>query len=173
MTLLLALSLVVSWSAAATPGVVGELEQSAETTPKQKAEFVTSALGEITAGVATVEKLLEAARTSKEKDKEEIDCLEAKLPQMKTILEVAKKANTSMETNLANSDLTHADQEYRQVAVLLSRSREFLADAQQCVKSAGTTSGKTASSLSQDDSANTIDDLEEIFPDLAIETSPV
>lgn len=173
MTLLLTLFLAVSPSLAATPGVVGELEQSAETSPKQKAEFVTSALGEISAGVATVEKLLEASRNSKEKDKEEIQCLEEKLPQMKTILEVTKKTNTSMELNLSKGDLIHADQEYRQVAVLLTRAREFLADAQQCVKSAGTTTGKTASTLSQDDSANTVDEIDEILPDIAIETSPV
>ena len=173
MTLLLALSLVSPDALAAAPGVVGELEQSADTTPKQKAEFVASALAEITAGVATVEKLLETSRNSKEKDKEEIQCLEEKLPQMKTILEVTKKTNTAMESHLAANDMVHADQEYRQVAVLLSRAREFLADAQQCVKGAGTSSGKTASSLSQDDSSNTLDDIDDVPPDIIDVTSPV
>jgi hypothetical protein len=68
--------------------------------------------------------------------------------------------------------MVHADQEYRQVAVLLSRSREFLADAQQCVKGAGTSTGKTASALSQDESGNTIDELEERRLEIIIEASP-
>ena len=173
MSLLLALTLGTSPVVAATPGVVGELEQSAETTPKQKAEFVASALSEIAAAVTTVEKLLESSRNSKEKDKEEIQCLEEKLPQMKTIHEVTKKTNTSMEGHLASGDLTHGDQEYRQVAVLLSRAREFLAEAQQCVKGAGKTTGKTASTLSQDDSANTIEEIDDRLPEIIEVTSPV
>ena len=173
MTLLLAMSLLGAPAHAESPGVVGELEQAGETTHKQKAEFVSAALQEIEAGVSTVTKLLETARNAKQPDKEEITCLEEKLPQLKTILEVAKKTNTAMESHLAASDMVHADQEYRQVAVLLTRAREFIADAQQCVKGAAASAGKTSSSVSQDESGVTIDDTLDVQIDDVPGPSPV
>ena len=78
-----------------------------------------------------------------------------------------------MEQHLAASDLAHADQEYRQLAVLLSRAREFLVEAQQCVKGAGSTKGKTASSLTADESGNTIDELEEEKLEFGSDVTPV
>lgn len=174
MHLFVALTLTAASPAlAATPGVVGELEQSSTTTPKQKSEFATAALAEIDGAVATVTKLLEAARNAKEPDKEEIQCLEDKLPQLTTIAEVAKKTSTSMEQRLAAGDMARADQEYRQLAVLLSRAREFLVEAQQCVKGAGSTKGKTASSLTADESGNTIDEMEEEKFEFGPDVTPV
>ncbi|MBM4366943.1 MAG: hypothetical protein FJ102_12090 [Deltaproteobacteria bacterium] len=174
MQLLVAIALLASAPAeAATPGVVGELEQSASTTPKQKSEFAAAAVSEIDGAVTTVSKLLETARNAKEPDKEEIQCLEDKLPQLTTIAEVAKKTSTSMEQHLAANDLAHADQEYRQLAVLLTRAREFLVEAQQCVKGAGSTKGKTASTLSSDDAANTVDGTDEIEPVPDVPITPV
>lgn len=171
MQLLVVITLLAGAPAeAATPGVVGELEQSASTTPKQKSEFAAAAVSEIDGAVTTVTKLLETARNAKEPDKEEIQCLEDKLPQLTTIAEVARKTSTSMEQHLAANDLAHADQEYRQLAVLLTRAREFLVEAQQCVKGAGSTKGRTASSLSSDDAANTLDgtDDEKVIFDVPV-----
>ncbi|MBM4390150.1 MAG: hypothetical protein FJ090_03430 [Deltaproteobacteria bacterium] len=174
MQLLVAITLLVGAPAeAATPGVVGELEQSAGTTPKQKSEFAAAAVSEIDGAATTVSKLLETARNAKDPDKEEIQCLEDKLPQLATIAEVAKKTSTSMEQHLASNDLAHADQEYRQLAVLLSRAREFLVEAQQCVKGAGSTKGKTTSTLSSDDAANTVDGTDEIEPIYDVPVTPV
>ena len=68
----LALSLTAP-AVAQTPGVTGELEQSATTSPKEKTEFADAAVAEIEGAVKTVEGLLSNA----EKEKNVEDRVEA------------------------------------------------------------------------------------------------
>jgi hypothetical protein len=122
-----------------TPGVAGSLEQSSSTSPKEKVEFGTAAVEEISSAVKTVEKLLDQAQ--KDKNTEAIECLTRKLTPMRALLEVSRQSFNTMQLSLAASDTVHADQEYRKVAVALTKTRDFLAEAQACVGDTGASRG--------------------------------
>lgn len=149
MTALL-LSLVLSLGGlaeAATPGVAGQLEQSATTSPKEKVEFARAAIEEIGTSVKTVEKLLEQAQ--KDKNVEHIECLTRKLTPLRALYEVTRQSNTTMQEALAASDNVHADQEFRKVAVALTKARDFLAEAQACVGDTGVKRGDASVSVNE------------------------
>ena len=148
MTLLLPLLLLAAPAQAATPGVSSTVEQSSTATPKEKAQNAGEMAAEVDAAVSTVSKLLETAKNDKPKNEEMIKCLEDKLPQLSTIKEIAGRTHTAMKTNLASGDMAHADQEYRQLAVLHGRAKELLTSAQQCVKSTAGAPGKSNNSIS-------------------------
>jgi hypothetical protein len=142
LVLVVLLTLLGAPARADTPGVVGQLEQSATTSPKEKVAFSEAAVLEIGGAVKTVEKLLDEA--TKQKNTEEIECLTRKLTPLKALLEVSKASNTAMQSALASSDAVHADQEFRKIAVALTKSRDFLAEAQACVGDAGAKRGNAA-----------------------------
>lgn len=143
---LLALGLALGGPAyAQSTGISGELEQSASTSPKEKAQFVDGALAEIADGVKTVEGLL--ADAEKEKNVEQIECLTRKLTPMRALLEVSKQSSNAMRQNLASNDVVHADQEFRKVAVALTKTREFLAEAQACVGDSGVERGDSSATV--------------------------
>lgn len=146
-TLLLALALSLAPAEAATPGVAGTLEQSSSTSAKEKVEFARAAVEEIGSAVKTVEKLLEQAQ--KEKNVEHIECLTRKLTPLRALYEVTRQSNTTMQAALAASDSVHADQEFRKVAVALTKSRDFLAEAQACVGDAGVKRGDASVSINE------------------------
>jgi hypothetical protein len=52
-----------------------------------------------------------------------------------------------MKQFLAANDLVHADQEFRKVAVALTKSREFLAEAQACAGDADSERGDTTATV--------------------------
>ena len=161
MIVLLPLMLLTAPSArAATPEITSTAEQSATATPKEKAQNASEMVAEVDAAVTTGTKLLESAKAEKTKNQEMIKCLEDKLPQLKTIQEIAGRSNTAMKTHMAGGDMATADREYRQLAVLFGRAKELLAAAQQCVKSTQGESGKTASSISGG-TEGTVDSIDE------------
>ncbi|MES2638241.1 MAG: hypothetical protein V4850_02115 [Myxococcota bacterium] len=139
---------------AQTPGITGELEQSSTTSPKEKTQFTDAALAEIEDSVKTVEALLTAAE--KEKNVEEIECLTRKLTPLRALLEVSRQSANTMRLSLASNDTVHADQEFRKVAVALTKAREFLAEAQACVGDTGVDRGDASSTVT-DNGENTID----------------
>jgi hypothetical protein len=126
-------------------GVVGELEQSSTLPPKEKVAFATAAVDEIAAAEKTINKLLESAR--KDGDKDAVECLERKLTPVRSLLEVSRHSSNAMQSHLAANDLVHADQEYRKVAVALSKAREFVQEAQACVGKKGASKGKSDTEL--------------------------
>ena len=139
---------------AQTPGITGELEQSSTTSPKEKTQFTDAALAEIEDSVKTVEALLTAAE--KERNVEEIECLTRKLTPLRALLEVSRQSGNTMRQALASNDTVHADQEFRKVAVALTKAREFLAEAQACVGDTGVERGDASSTVT-DNGENTID----------------
>lgn len=143
--LVLLTTLFCSPAFAEAPGVAGTLEQSSSATPKEKAEFATSAVKEIDAAVNTVQKLLDQA--SKEKNTEEIDCLQRKLTPLRALADVSKASSSALGQLLAANDAVHADLEYRKVAVALSKARDFLAEAQACVGETGARRGDAVVSV--------------------------
>jgi len=128
-------------------GVSGELEQSATTSPREKTEFADGALAEIEGAVRTVEGLLKDAEAAKEKNAEQIECLVRKLTPMKSLSEVSRQSSNTMKQYLAANDTVHADQEFRKVAVALTKSREFLAEAQACVGDSGVQRGDSSATV--------------------------
>lgn len=152
---------------AAGPGVEGEIEQSTTSTPEEKATYASKAVEEIDAAVTTVTKLREEAK--KQKLQEAVECLDRKLTPLKAILEVAKSSNGAMTRALAESDSVHAEAEFRKLAVAVSKAREFLQDAQQCVGSPDAISGKTTTSIASNDKdlieASDFEEIIDVPPD--------
>lgn len=147
-SLLLPLLLTLAGPAhAATPGISGQLEQSSTTSPKEKVEFARSAIEEISASVKTVEKLLEQAQ--KDKNVEHIECLTRKLTPLRALYEVSRQSSNTMQESLAASDNIHADQEFRKIAVALTKARDFLAEAQACVGDSGIRRGESSVSVNE------------------------
>lgn len=128
-------------------GISGELEQSTTTTPREKAQFADGALAEIEGAVKTVETLLKDAENAKEKNAEAIECLTRKLTPLRALAEVSRQSNNSMKQFLAANDPVHADQEFRKVAVALTKAREFLAEAQACVGDTGVQRGDSSATV--------------------------
>jgi hypothetical protein len=138
-------TLVAAPAFADTPGIAGELEQSTTTSPKEKVEFADAAVSEIDAAVKTVEKLLDQAQ--KDKNVEHIECLTRKLTPMRALHEVSQQSSNTMRLALAGNDAAHADQEFRKVAVALTKAREFLAEAQACVGDTGAQHGESSATV--------------------------
>lgn len=128
-------------------GVSGQLEQSTSTSPREKAEFAAGAIQEIENSVRTVETLMKEAQADKEKNAERIECLSRKLIPMQTLAEVARQASNSMKQSLAANDGIHADQDFRKIAVALTKAREFFAEAQACVGDSDTERGETSATV--------------------------
>lgn len=131
--------------------VVGQLEQSNTMTPAQKEEFGRSAVAEMEEAVGRVQKLLDQADRESSESREELkDCLGKKLTPMKAMLEVGRSANSAMLQAIGSGDAVHADQEFRKVAVALSKTREFLSDALSCGGSTGGDKARTVSTLTRE-----------------------
>jgi hypothetical protein len=147
--LLLSLTLLfpVGVAFAEPEGLSGVLEQSSATSPEQKQAFATDALAEIDGSVKMVEKLLADEEKRKEKNTEAIECLQRKLTPLRTLLDVASQSVGALSAAVGSSDVVHADQEYRKVAVALSKARDFLAEAQACVGDAGAREGENEVAL--------------------------
>jgi len=144
LTLLLTMLLAApAW--AETPGVSGTLEQSSSTSPKEKVEFAASAVKEIEGAIATVQKLLDQAE--KDQKTEQVECLQRKLTPLKALLEVSKTSSNDLQQALAVNNTVQADLQYRQVAVALSKARDFLSEAQACVGDTGARRGDAVVSV--------------------------
>ena len=114
-----------------------QLEQSPGSTADDKVKFALAALNEIGGAVRTTETLLEKAQKDKDKNTEEIECLQRKLTPMKGMQDVSSVSANSLQSYVAARDAVHTDQEYRKIAVALAKTRDFLAEAQACVGEVG------------------------------------
>jgi hypothetical protein len=156
---------------AATDGVVGEIEQSAATSPQQKLEFAASATAEIDDAVKAVDQMLEQLKKRGTSEGSEVDCLKAKATSLRTLQEVARAASTRMQGALASGD-GHPDLEYNALVVARDKAREFLAEAQTCTTADDTSAGQTSSSVTDLGSDLVeLDDVEELL-DVPVDASP-
>jgi hypothetical protein len=120
--------------------------------------------------VRTVEGLLKDAENAKVKNVEQIECLTRKLTPLRALLEVSRQASNAMKQSLASNDGVHADQEFRKVAVALTKSREFLAEAQACAGDAGVERGETTATVT-DGGDNLVTD-EDVPPTVEVPYQP-
>ena len=141
-----------------TPDAAGQLESAAATTPKEKMDFATSALAEMSASEKTVRKMLEQAQKEGESAASKVQCLNNKLASIRALQEVSDGANRSMQESLAANQNELADFHYRKIAVAITKVRQFVAEAEACMGQNGTTGGTESIDVSGDTLAENIDD---------------
>jgi hypothetical protein len=125
-----------------TPGLMGELERVASTTPEEKVKYASDGLAEMSNDVRAVTKMLEAARKEPDSAKK-VQCLANILTSMRALLAVSQKADVAMQKDLATGALELADHEFRKIAVALSRTRNLMFEAERCTASPESQSGRT------------------------------
>lgn len=133
----------------------GTIEQGSTVTDKEKAEFVNTAIDEMSSVVKSVSKQLEDAE--KEGDDLKIQCLSKKLASIQALTEVSGDARDKMEKAIQSGDSAGAQHEFRKVAVALSKVRQFKAEADACVGGSNTTPGVTDVNVSVDGLTGTDD----------------
>jgi len=145
----LAVALIaISPPALAQDDAKGQLEQSGSTSDKEKLEFAADAVGEMKEAVSDVSKKL--ANAEKENDDLKIQCLSKKLASIRSLSEVSETAQSSMEKALSSGDQALADAEFRKIAVALSKTRQFYAEAEACMVGSDTTPGVTDINVTSD-----------------------
>lgn len=177
MTLLLSLllfapRLALAADAPESSGVSGALEQTGAASPAEKEAFANAAVTEINAAVHTVEKLLSDAEREKDKNTEAIECLQRKLTPLQALADAAGSSASSLSVAIASGDSVHADQEYRLVAVALSKARDFLAEAHACVGDTGAKEGNTEVSVDDQGTSAEPPLVEDTITDVNPDPSP-
>lgn len=139
---LLALSFLAIAPAVAgdLPEVSAALEDSSGFGPAEKLAFADAATAEIVLAVGEVQELL--AKAEKQDDAEAVECVNRKLLPLKALQGVANTSAAALRAAVNGGDTPHADQEFRKVAVALTKARELLAEARTCL---GDDSGKAGS----------------------------
>lgn len=154
-------------------GATGEIEASTELSPKEKINYASDAIIEIKAASKDVAKLL--ADTEKgEADPLTIQCLNAKLGAIRSLIEVAESSNATMQEALAEGNDELADHEFRKIAVALSKSREFRAEAEACA-GAGEDAGDTTVKVEGDPygSGDDTEGIDDGNTDIGDDTPPI
>ncbi len=166
--LLLGLPFVPLTALAQEPGVSGELERVATTSPEEKISYSATALEEMRNGIKSVTKLVETAR--RDGDVEKLQCVTNRLTAMRALLQVSEAADGSMQEALANSEPEKGDHEFRKIAVALSKSRQLLAEAERCYTVAPTSGEETIVSVEGGTPGD--DDIQTHFNDLDVGVTP-
>jgi len=125
-------------------GVAGELERIASATPAERLEYSDDALEEMRESVKTASRLMEAARRDGLVD--ELQCLSKLVTPLRSLLQVSESADTAMRTAMADGATARADQEFRKIAVALTKSRQLASEAGRCMDSTALQSGDTVTS---------------------------
>ena len=133
--LMLGACLVAAMSAAPAiaqeTGISGELERTASTSPEEKISYADAANEEIRGAVAGVARLIEEAR--REGDVDTLECLTTKLSAIRAMLGVSEMAEATMNSAIEAGEVARADHEFRKIVVARAKTRQLLAEAEQCV----------------------------------------
>lgn len=148
---ILALSLTVLMAGAGdasaqdNTGTSLQAEDATQTSASEKISFAQKALTEMQASLESVTQLLEAvsANTQDPNAEEMIQCVQMKQASIKALLDVSSRANDMMQEALASGSNERAEHEFRKIAVALSKSRQFLAEAEACAGQGNVVSGTT------------------------------
>ncbi len=138
-----------------------QLEQSSETSPAEKQEFVTDANKEMEAAVKKLTKAMSDAE--REREAVQLNCLNKKLSSARTLSEVAESASAAMNAAIDENNLAKAEHEFRKIAVALQKTREFAAEGEACLGDAGSAPGITSvevstGNLDDEDDTEPLDD---------------
>ena len=135
-----ALALAFASPAFAQDGATGEIEASTELSDTEKTSFAADAISEMRDAESDVSRLL--ATAEKEGDVLTINCLTKKLAAIRSLVEVSESASATMNDAMV-SGTGGADAEFRKIAVALSKSRQFRAEAEACTGGGDGESGET------------------------------
>ena len=116
-------------------------EDATSTTAAQKISFASDAVGEMQEALAKIGKLLEQA--TEKGDEEQIQCVRERQASVKVLMDVSERANGAMQEALASNTKERAEQEFRKIAVALSKVRQFTAEAEACAGQGNVTAGNT------------------------------
>lgn len=122
-------------------GVVGDLERTASATPQEKLQYAADANNEQRAAVAQVEKLADDAR--REGETERVDCVTARLTEIRALAQVTEASQVAMNGFLASGQRERSEHEMRKIAVALGKTRQLVAEAQGCFDDGTTAAGDT------------------------------
>ena len=100
-------------------GVGGTVEISRSGDPREMAQYVRSALEEMMSGLKAVSKLADAAR--REGDDEMVQCVQARLSNIRALLMVSERANGAMKEAVGSANVQRAEHEFRKVVVSLAK----------------------------------------------------
>jgi hypothetical protein len=117
-------------------------EEVASTSPKEKMQFVQTAIDQMKTWSGEVEKLLSDAE--KDKDDIRVQCLNKKLTTMRTLLEITQAAKVTMSTALSAGENERAEHEYRKIRVALDKSQQYRVEADACIGVVNEGPGSTA-----------------------------
>jgi hypothetical protein len=154
-------ALCLSPNANAEDDLRTQLEQSSETSPAEKQDFVSNANKEMEAAVKKLTKAMSDAE--REREAVQLNCLSKKLSSARTLSEVAESASEAMNAAINENNLDKAEHEFRKIAVALQKTREFAAEGEACLGDAGSAPGVTSVDVSQgnlddEDDTEPIDD---------------
>lgn len=136
------------WAApAAGQGMGGGVEISRSGDAREMAQYVRSALEEMMSGLKAVSKLADAAR--RDGDDEMIQCVQARLSNIRALLMVSERANGAMKDAVGSANAQRAEHEFRKVVVSLAKVRQFTAEADACMGDAGSAPGTSEVQVTQ------------------------
>ena len=117
------------------PGVQGELERTASTTPQEKIDYAAKTTSELREAIREITRLVEQAR--RDDEVQQLQCLNSKLTSIRALLQVSETAQAAMRDALAAGEIERADHELRKIAVARTKTRQLRAEAEQCVSGEG------------------------------------
>jgi len=123
------------------PGAGLQAEDATQTSASEKISFSQSAIGEMEDSLESVTNLLNAI--TGQDDEEMVQCVQMKQASIKALVDVSKRANDMMQEALASGQTERSEYEFRKIAVALSKSRQFLAEAEACAGQGSVTAGTT------------------------------
>ena len=126
---------------AQSAGATGEIEASTELSDREKTSFAADALEEMKTADKDVSELL--ADAERDGDVLTIACLTKKQAAIRSLVMVSESASASMNDAMALGNKPRADAEFRKVAIALSKSRQFRAEAEACSGGGDGASGET------------------------------
>ena len=151
------------------PGL--QAEDATQTSPSEKLSFAQSALDEMSESLETVTSLYESAK-ERDNDAELLQCVLMKQASIKALLDVSLRSNESMQEALASGANERAEHEFRKIAVALSKSRQFLAEAEACAGQGSVVAGDTQLEVLTTQGISDADETDSTDEDVTVGTDP-
>jgi hypothetical protein len=147
-----------------------QAEDATQTTASEKISFAQSAQSEMDGALTEVTKLLSAV--ADQDDEELMQCVQMKQASIKALLDVSRRANDMMQEALASSSPERAEHEFRKIAVALSKSRQFLAEAEACAGQGDVVAGTTDVEVLNTQGITDADETSSTDVDVVVGTDP-
>ena len=124
--------------------------------PSELREAVVQALAELQGSVDGIASDLQQAESAR--SAATMECLTGKLSSARTLNDVSAVASGQMEEALQAGELERARHEYRKIAVALERTRQYVAEANNCMGERGESTGVSQIDVQFDGDGEDVDD---------------